>query len=419
MIRKCICLVVLFCGGVIRAETIEIGPNENWFEVLNGSDLRPGTRVELRSGIYSDPRRLSIGHAGTADEAIVIRAKPGHQVLLRRPDNRQNTVNLEGAQYLSIEGIEITGGAAAIRIQRGHNRMPRNVSLIGLHIHHIGGVAVTCNEPGTTYREMLFRGNHIHHTSGHGEGFYLGANNDREGKTTAVFRDSIVEQNHIHDLNDKTVSQGDGIEIKDGSFGNIIRDNRIHDTKYPGIIVYGTDGNAPNRIERNAIWNSGDHGIQAASDAIIQNNIVFNVRNDGIRSREHQSARVGGLRIVNNTIVNLKGTGIRIDAIDFASERVLIANNAVFATTPLRAPSKTDKIRSLGNEFSTRAPSTLREFYPVADSSLIGGANSELQPTDDFDGEPREGSSDIGAYRFSPHGPKARYDAYSFEVDRK
>ncbi len=114
-----------------------------------------------------------------------------------------------------------------------------------MHIHHIGGVAVTANNPGETYQSLTFRHNHIHHTGGHGEAFYLGSNSKPDGSTDGYIFDSVIENNYIHDLIGGTVSQGDGIELKDGSYDNIVRDNVIHDTNYPGIIVYDADGKAP------------------------------------------------------------------------------------------------------------------------------------------------------------------------------
>ena len=81
---------------------------------------------------------------------------------------------------------------------------------------------------------------------------YLGCNNN--GCRVA---NSLIEGNYIHHTNGPTVEQGDGIELKEGSYGNIIRDNVIHDTNYPGIITYSTVGNGPpNVIEGNLIWNS-------------------------------------------------------------------------------------------------------------------------------------------------------------------
>ncbi|MFP6899629.1 MAG: right-handed parallel beta-helix repeat-containing protein, partial [Opitutales bacterium] len=131
------------------------------------------------------------------------------------------------------------------------------------------------------------------------------------------------------------------MELKDGSWGNVVRDNVIHDVKYPGVIVYDADGKEPNVIERNLIFNVGDSGIQAASDAVIRNNVIFNCGNAGIYSRDHQSAVVGNLRIVHNTVVNAGKTALRVipPSKGKYSGPVLVANNALYGGTALRVPA--------------------------------------------------------------------------------
>jgi parallel beta-helix repeat protein len=307
------------------------------------------------------------------------------------------------------------------------------VTIEAMHIHHVGGVAVSANSPGNTYEGLVFRRNHIHHTSGHGEGFYLGVNNKPDGSTAGYMFNSLVEGNYIHDLKGPHVSQGDGIEIKDGSYNNIIRDNVIHDTNYPGVIVYGTDGNAPNTVERNVIWNSGDHGIQAAAEAIIKNNIIFSSRADGIHSHHHQSALVGNLRILHNTVVSKRrgGTGIYISASNQnrLAGPVVIANNAIYAEGDgfaLRVPDRETAGATLtitGNvgtgatdglpvgsdrrvfdptgQFATDLDGT---YFPLRGSALIGTANRRFVVSDDFGATSRRTTCDVGAYAFHAGG---------------
>ena len=88
---------------------------------------------------------------------------------------------------------------------------------------------------------------------------YLGCNNN-----ACRVANSVVEWNYIHHTNRASVEQGDGIELKEGSYGNLIRHNVIHDTNYPGIITYSTVGNGPaNVVEANVIWNTNDNAIQS------------------------------------------------------------------------------------------------------------------------------------------------------------
>lgn len=317
------------------AGEVAVGPTDDWFDVLNGAGLRPGDTVILKEGVYTDSRKLTLRHRGTEASPIVIRAEQGKQVTFKRPDAKQNTLNLEGAEFLELREIEITGGSAAIRISNPEGKWVQNITLNELHIYEIGGVAVTCNHPGNHYEKMHFHGNHIHHTSGHGEAFYLGGNNDSEGKTVTVFRNSIVETNYIHHLDGPDISQGDGIEVKDGSYGNMIRNNVIHDTKYPGVTLYGTDGNERNVVEGNVIWNTGDNGIQVAADARVLRNIIMDAGGDGIRSKQ-QSARVGNLDILENTILKENGVGIRVDVEANVSGPIAIRGNIITAPEAFR-----------------------------------------------------------------------------------
>ena len=301
-------LFSLGSAAALSAEVIRVGPRDDWFAILAGDSLSPGDEVIFGSGVYSDPRRLVLRHRGESGNPVTIRAAEGERVLFRRPDAKQNSMNLEGCRHLVLSGLEITGGAAGIRIGPDASGTPSSdLVLQDLHIHHIGGVAVTCNHEGTVYRRITLRRNHIHHTAGHGEAFYLGAN---DGK--GVFSDSLIEHNYIHDLNGPNISQGDGIEIKQGSFGNRIVGNVIHDTKYPGITVYGTSGQPRNVIEDNMIWNTGDHGIQAAADAILRNNFIANAKGCGIYSRAHQGAIPDNLQIESNYVVATGNPPLRL-----------------------------------------------------------------------------------------------------------
>ena len=255
-------------------------------------------------------------------------------------------------------------------------------------------------------------------------------NNNPDGSTAGYIFNSVIEGNYIHDLKGPNVSQGDGIEIKDGSYKNIVRDNVIHDTNYPGVIVYGTDGNAPNIVERNVIWNSGDHGIQAAAEAIIRNNVVFDSRADGIRSHAHQSARVGSLQIIHNTVASSRPGGAAIRISMSGQTRltgpVVIANNALYAQAggfALRVPrsetagatvtitgnvgtgateglpSRID--RSIWNPAGQLTRDLDDHYFPRRGSTLIGAANPRFVAPCDFNGTAHRKVGDVGAYVFS------------------
>lgn len=403
--------------------TYNLTPSSNWLSVLGTTSvLQPGDTVILGEGIYSTTTRLSFGHVGTADQPIVIRAAEGANVTFTRPNALQNVINIEGAQYMTLQGVSVTGGSSGIRIGQAGGRQAKFITLDGNRIHDVGGVGVTANYPGNTYEGMHFLNNEIFNTGGEGEGFYLGGNNN----SAQVF-DSIIERNYIHHLNGPTVTQGDGIELKDGSYNNIIRDNVIHDTKYPGILVYGVEEQGGrNIIERNVIWNSGEHAIQAAADAIIRNNLIFSSARNGIHSQNHQGAIPGNLTIENNTI-RTSGNAIHISSPTGGaySGLIEIANNALYpaGSFAINLPSTTNinisanigagfatsglnssQFNNSGNLLSDFVNFAALNAFPAVGSKLIGAGLASLQPSDDFNLTSRTGSADAGAYVFNVDG---------------
>jgi len=282
---------VLAGAGSARAEVIEIDPGGDLIAAI--AALSPGDELVLAGGTYNLNSLFTIAVSGAPGMPIVIRAKDGEIPIITRPDAAQNTINITGS-YVTLRGLEVMGGSHGIRLNNCSF-----VTIEGCNVHSTGDVAISANVPGSSYQGLIFRKNHVHDTGGTGEAFYLGCNDDG-----CQMFDSVIEGNYVHDTVNGT-QQGDGIEIKLGSYNNVVRDNVIHDTRYPCILVYGAAGHGgPNLIERNAMWGCGDHAIQAASDATIRNNIILGAAADGIRSQIHQGAEPQNLIIIHNTVIN-------------------------------------------------------------------------------------------------------------------
>ncbi len=414
--------------------TLHLSPTGNWFNWLNNSNLSPGMEVVLSEGVYSHSSRLSFRSRGTAENPITIRAAAGANVILTRPSASQNVIDIEGAQYVTFRGIDIVGGSAGVRIQGksvGQVKYhPTALTFEDMVVRNTAVGGFTANDPGWTYDNLIFRRNEVRSVGGFA-GLYLGCNNGSGGSTACVFKNGLVERNYVHDLGGGV---GDGIQIKDGSYNNIIRDNVVVNSGSGGsvgILVYGTDGNARNIIERNVIWSPGDNAIQAASEATIRNNIIFNSAPglSGISSQNHQSAVTGNLTIVNNTVFSVGGNSVfSINHSGALSGPIIVANNALYATQGGRAiripsgdvtlagnvgvgfdspsslsnnPSEWDPTGNLLADFGSFAS---RDAFPIAGSKLIGAGNASYQPEYDFNGVSRSGSADVGAYVFDAAG---------------
>jgi len=399
------------------AGIIEIYPGDSFENAAE--NLHPGDTLIVHAGEYTHTSRIGISVHGTAQAPVVIRGAEGEvRPRIRLIASGHNTIDISGATWLTLRGLEITspgiGGADGINLNGG----PSHITIEDNVIHD---VAVGINFR-SSMDHIVARRNEIYDTKGTGEGMYIGCH---DGSCTV--RDSIIELNYIHHTNN--ADQGDGIEIKKNSHSNIVRDNVIHDTRYPCIILYGAGGNGRNIVERNVVWSCADAGLQVAADALVRNNLIFGNDGDGISSQSHNGVSPDNLQFVHNTIVG-GNTCLRLNG--WADKtNMVFANNAVYcaganfsigslsgvtvsgnvfeATPPAFPPSGYVTGRSLAQDFIDAAN---RDVYPAVDSPLIGAGDAGHAAADDFNAATRAGAIDAGAYDWSgPTNPGWRVTA--------
>jgi hypothetical protein len=342
--------------------------------------VQAGKRVVIHEGTYTVNGRLAVRALGTEKEPVVIE---GHgRVVITRDDDKQNVLNIEGS-WFTLRGLEIRGGSRGLVIGAADH-----VLVTGCEVHGTGDAAVTANSADTSY--LSFERNHVHHTGGRGEGFYLGGNN-----ATVVTHHTRVVGNHVHDTGGE---QGDGIELKTGSWACVISDNVIERTHYPGILVYGNGGRPErNVIERNVIVGSAEAGIQVAAEAIVRNNLVIGAKDACIASQPHQGASPRDLTIVHNTLVN-EGTCFRARA--WTGEGLVFANNALYSAGTACdgvGPEGNVIVPSLLAFFGLALDGSARDATPAKGSPLVGGADPRHAVADDLKGAVRAGSVEAGA----------------------
>lgn len=310
-------------AAIVPTRTIALAPLPGASDAENGAslakaaaDLKPGDKLEIGTGTYSIGQMWDLRVSGTAEAPVWIVAAKDARVVITRPDARQNVLNIgQGGPvaFLALRGLEITGGSHGVRLGQC-----RDVWMDGCHIHHTGEVCLSANSANTE-RLHLTR-NHIHDGAGHAEGMYLGANNGEH-----VMSRSVIALNHIHDCRGE---QGDGIEVKQGSWGNLVAENHVHDTNYPCITIYGTAGKPVNIIERNLCYNSGDNVMQVQGEAIVRNNVLINGAGAGFASTDHQGKTLN-LQVIHNTIVN-GGHAFRGGSWN-GREGMVLANNVLYS----------------------------------------------------------------------------------------
>lgn len=308
------------------------------------TQLQPGDTLKVSRGTYSIDRLTNLVLRGTERKPIwVIGAEEegDEKPVITRPDARQNVLNIASGdndltEFACIRGFEFTGGSSIMRIYNA-----RDFWVDRCEFHNPGAESITANTRDT--ERLFITRNHLHHMENAGatcEGMYLGANN---GKVRMSY--SVIAENHVHDCRG---TQGDGIEVKQGSHHNWIVGNTVHDTNYPCILVYGTDGNGVNVIERNTCWGSGDNTIQVQGEAIVRNNLIMAAKGSGFASTDHQG-KTCNLAVVHNTIIT-SGRGMNLSSWN-DRDGMLLANNVVYSERgeAIRFPNGAARVTVAGN----------------------------------------------------------------------
>jgi Right handed beta helix region len=366
--------------------------------------LQAGDTVVVHAGTYTTPGFYEVTWPGTADAPIVIEAAPGeHAVLQGEAD--QNVINITGS-YFTLDGFEITGGSHGLRL-----RTVSNATISNNQIHGLGDVGISCNFEENC-DAITIRHNEIFDTghAGTGEGMYLGCNDG-----SCRLTNSIVANNYVHDIGG---SQGDGIEIKTSSYGNLVIDNVIVRSNYPGITMYGFTGSHPvNVITRNLVWHAkADNGIQVAGQITVTNNVVIDSAANGIQSKATAGVTTSDVTIAFNTVVGAGATCLKIN--DWAGgANEILENNAAYCAGGSAidvnggAGPGAKLAGNIGLGTSNGATlgaggSIAGDFvgamagnaYPAPGSPLIDVADASYGVTEDFNATPRTGTLDVGAY---------------------
>lgn len=394
-------------------------------DVANGARLRaavlalaPGERLTVGPGTYSVDALFEVASVGTAQAPIRIEARAGATPVLTRPDAGQNLLNLgtsaQAARFLLWRGFELRGGSIGVRI-----RAASDVWLDALHIHHTGADGVRAAEADTS--RLVVTRCEVSHTAqqaGTGEGFYLGANS-----AAVAARDAVIALNHVHHTGG---TQGDGIELKQGSFGCLVAENLVHDTPYPGILAYGTGGAARNVIEANVVFSTLANPFQVQGEALVRNNLVFGGANAAFVSFDHQG-QVRDLEVVHNTFVATTGEAARLQHWGGRPGMVL-ANNALYSASGTALTFLTgaggvaiagnvvhgstwndggaNHVQGLGSaDFVDLAfDGARRDAHPSPASRLRGVAAAPYHATTDGSGAARTSERSAGAFEAGTYG---------------
>ena len=320
-------LLLAVCGsGGAAAERYEISPpapgtcptEDGIARIAN--TLLPGDELVLRDGTYCQTGRRLIEVSGRPDRLIVIRAAAGAAPILTRPDDPRGPQRHQGTEvrgaHLILRGLRFHRGIRGLVFHAGAH----HITVEDCEVAYTANNGLTLNNGDTD--SFIIRRNHIHHTGNlapelgetEGEGMYIGCN-----WAECIASNHLIENNHIHHLKATSHGGNDGIELKYGAHGNVVRGNVIHtilpgwkDIRFPCINASGVrdrDIAAPNLIEGNRLSGCGE-AIQAIADAVIRDNLVVNSET-ALATYNHEQVPVQrNVHILNNTFY---GTSVALE----------------------------------------------------------------------------------------------------------
>ncbi|MBL8824473.1 MAG: right-handed parallel beta-helix repeat-containing protein [Planctomycetia bacterium] len=239
-----------------------------WLTLQHAANVvQAGDTVIVRAGDYVG---FHLTRDGTASQRITFSAEPGVRVVTRNATTPDG-INLEGADYITIEGFTVinqprTGirsvlnNHVIIRNNVAHNNntwgiltgysddlLIENNQTSGSLVEH--GIYVSNSSVRPTIRNNLIFNNNANGIHLNGDAVIGGGN--------GLIMDALIENNVIYN---NGVGGGSGIN-GDGLVNSVIRNNLIYNTHASGISLYRIDGGAPstnNLVVNNTVLVASD-----------------------------------------------------------------------------------------------------------------------------------------------------------------
>jgi parallel beta-helix repeat protein len=368
-------------------------------DVVNAGDtviVRPGNYV----GFYLD-------RDGTAASRIVFQAEPGVTITQRNavtPDG----INLEGADYVTIEGFNVVGmPRTGIRSVLNHDVVIRNN-----HLDQNGRWGILTGfsddlliEGNVASRSQIEHGIYVSNSGdrpvirhnviwgNRANGIHM--NGDRWQGGDGIISGALVEANVIYD---NGVGGGSGINC-DGVQNSVIRNNLIYNTHASGISLYQIDG-----------------GADASGNLVVNNTVL--VAADGRWALNIQTGSTGNT--VRNNILysshSFRGSiSISADSLSgFTSDYNVVLSRfttddggSVQSLAQWQATSGQDAHSLLATPSQLFVNAAGSDYHLSASSPAIDAGTSQFAPVVDmeFTARPTGAGYDIGADELGGAGP--------------
>jgi hypothetical protein len=395
---------------------------------------RPGTKIHFLRGNYQGCFEFTKENSGTYDQPIVLYAERNEDrtlgvVLTCCKSGRQTCFNLEGADYLAVDGFELIGGQYGVRaIGEGYPASQHSV-----------GVAVIDCKGHDQERDPFFSGQadwavwerNVAYgaKAGDGHGIYLSNGGDWNIVRYNETYGNVSSDFQINADPDSTCKEV-GIAFNDprcdayagtGEGGQGASDYFLVDSNYFHHGVGNGSGANFTSVRRSVIrnnifgfyprhgvsfWQETDNPKLGSSDNKILHNLFITTGRHGLQFINHSTRN----EVANNVILGVRVTGAGVTANPSATllgvdntvgENVYRSNLYVSGRIEGRTPNGDETaVANFSADWFARFPAGLNhdpgDFRPTAKAPLLGkGALTAGAPAD-RGGTARTGRVDLG-----------------------
>jgi parallel beta-helix repeat protein len=382
--------------------TIVVDNNDAFLAAIRR--LKAGDRLLVKDGIYrarTVSSRITVTAQGNAENWVVIAAYPGSKPQIKGTDNA--AIGVSGARYVEIRGFDVAGAYPS------QNPSGNGIS-IGDRSQHIRVIDNTLHDiPGGPIEVqnsdyLLVEGNTIYNSAWG----WLPTNTERSYANSAIsfyqLTDgdesmggirNIVRNNMIFNVyNTKPFLYGDG--ITDGNC--FILDDTLHTQPWGAAVQAGfTDPyTGTTLVENNLCVDNGGRGIHSffSENLIARNNTLYrNAKTPGIKG-DLSTVRSNNIGFYNNIIYSDENSKAIVND---NSNNVDIDDNLVFGSDQM--DGGIGRLIQADPAFvNATTEMNAADFSLRSDSPAIGAGGAENCATTYFDGTPRNGACDIGAF---------------------
>jgi len=331
-----------------------------------------GDVITVKSGNYAG---FYLDRSGSASAPITFKAESGATITGRNATTGDG-INLEGANYIVIDGFTVDNSAGTISR---------------------AGIRSVINNHTT------LRNNHVYNATTWG--IYI-SHSDY----------ALIESNRSHDNNfgDPNYWNHHGIYVSDSSQYPTVRNNVVYNNGGNGIHFNGDASQGGTGmvvgavVEGNIVYNNGANGGSAINcdgvrDSVFRNNLLYNNHAKGLALYTIDAA-AGSTNntIVNNTIVQASGAGPALTLKDGATG-VNVVNNILLGGTDFQNSPGTNSNNITTSSSNLFVNSGAGDYHLAAGSPAIDKGTSSYAPATDLEGKSRPAGAgyDIGAYEYN------------------